>query len=132
MQDALPLRLSSVSYIWSKESMLDKLPNELISSELLRFCDKSSTLSLTLTCKSLSQVTSQHLYKTYRPAPTLINYDNPLFYDEDRRMNYTKDYGRIYKDLNFTKSSRFCQSIKIRNNYRTLIKSLQEKEKLSI
>lgn len=114
--------------------MLDKLPTEIVSTDLMKFCDKSSTLNLTLTCKSLNQATTQYLYKTYKPAPTLVNYDNPMFYDEDRSLNYSKDHGKLYKELFFTTSpshnSRYGQSVKIRNNYRILVRSLQSKEKL--
>jgi len=110
--------------------MLDKLPTEIISTELVKFCDKSSTLNLTKTCKFLNQATIQHLNKTYKFKPTLINYDNPMFYDEDRYMNYKRDQGKLYKDLFFVKpNTRYGQSLKIRNNYRSLVRNLQNREK---
>lgn len=110
--------------------MLDRLPTEILSSELVKFCDKSSTLNLTLTCKSLNQATTSYLYKTYKPAPTLINYDNPVFYDEDKYLSYSKD-AKLYKELFFQfsqkRGNRYGQSVKVRDNYRKLVRTLQSK-----
>ncbi|CDR39580.1 CYFA0S03e04962g1_1 [Cyberlindnera fabianii] len=61
--------------------MIDKLPTEIISQELLKFIDEKDEYALMLTCKSTHFATKDHFSKTYKPQPSLICFDNPVHHD---------------------------------------------------
>ncbi|CCH41483.1 hypothetical protein BN7_1024 [Wickerhamomyces ciferrii] len=112
--------------------MIDKLPIEIISTDLVNFCDRSSIHSLTLTCKTLHNATLQRLNK-FRVSPNLINFDNPIFHDEDRALNRERQDSILrYKNVFFTAgNSRYGQSLKIRNNYRDLVRNLKTRPEVA-
>lgn len=77
--------------------MIDKLPTEILQSELVQYFDKDDAFNLMLTCKTIHKATSNEFEKKYR-LNTLINFDNPMFFNHS------------YKDSWMLRKSNYCNS----------------------
>jgi hypothetical protein len=68
--------------------MIDRLPTEILATELVRFCDKDDAFNLMLSCRTVHNATSEHFQKSFKPLSNLINLENPVFYDQCSPYTY--------------------------------------------